>query len=154
MDELAAKRRESYERERFDRVSDFLRDLFVDYRSGEIEGDPRSAVIVLIGDEAMQVVWAGAPSREELATAGDMIRVAVDASGRGEDAYDAVQKVLANRRIIERRQEERIAEYERSHPYICSHPNCRDRFKSKGALTRHERHDCRLIKYDREKEST
>jgi hypothetical protein len=72
------------------------------------------------------------------------------AQRRGEDPHEAVEKMVERVRSYERRTQERIAEYDRTRPYRCGHERCTDRFKSAGARTRHERHDCRYFKYDRE----
>lgn len=157
IDELALKRQERLMRQRHQKVSALLRQVSRWYDAGKLENRPHAAVVVLISEHGPEVAWAGFPSRDELYLAADAIKRAYEAIRCGEDPRAAVEALVEQRARIKRYNEERERaeqrrreEYERTRPFVCSHPRCSARFKTQAALTRHERHHCIWYRMDRQ----
>lgn len=77
-----------------DETAELLRRLWVDYRSGRIEGDPRAVVVVLLAGEHTQVAWTGRTTEADLELAAKVIEEGRTAMAEGRDIQEAVREML------------------------------------------------------------
>lgn len=140
MDELRQRRQEKREAQRRPKVAQFLWDAYRGFTKGLFhEGQPHGVLIIRFG-EGDPIVNAMGLTAEDWGKA----KLAID------DARNPGMKALRRQWTEEREEAERQRreQYEKEHPFACSHQHCRKRFATEKGKSIHER-SCHWIKQDK-----
>lgn len=102
---------------------------------GSLVNAPYGVVVALINTDEPEILWAGAPSLQDLQDACHALNDKIY-----ERRFKTTIKISTVKRIREERERTKLMQeqYEDEHPWCCEHDGCKRRFKSERGAKQHE----------------